>query len=139
MKQAVSIPKRIADSIRAQAEEEKPNEACGYLIGKDDKAHIFHRMTNIDNSSQHFTFDPVEQFEALNRARSHGLDLICVYHSHPNTPSRMSEEDKLLAYDTSSVYVIYSMVDDSLKAFTITFEKVVSEIEIHITREVAAS
>ena len=130
------IPKNIVESIRAQAEQERPNEACGYLMGKDDSATIFHRMTNVDGSPEHFTFDPAEQFSALEMARDNDTDLICVYHSHPNTPARMSEEDKQLAYDTSVVYVIYSIVDDAMKAFSIDAEKTVTEIELQIIDEV---
>ena len=138
MNRKLIIPQIIVESIRAQAGEEKPNEACGYLMGKDDTASIFHKMTNVDGSPEHFTFDPSEQFSALEIARSNNIDLICVYHSHPNTKARMSEEDIRLAYDTSVVYVIYSIIDDAIKAFIIDDEKTVTEVELQIIDEVAA-
>lgn len=139
MNKGFMIPRTIFKRIRAQANEERPNEACGYLMGTDNTASVFHRMTNVDHSTEHFTFDPSEQFAALEKARDNGLDLICVYHSHPNTPARMSEEDKRLAFDTTVVYVIYSIAEQTAKAFRINEEKIVTEIDLQITDEAAAS
>lgn len=55
-----------------------------------------------------------------------------MYHSHPATPPRMSEEDIRLAYDTSITYLIYSMLTDEIKAFQINSEKQVSETTVEI-------
>jgi proteasome lid subunit RPN8/RPN11 len=33
------------------------------------------------------------------------------WHSHPESPSRPSEEDKRLAYDSSASYLILSLMD----------------------------
>jgi proteasome lid subunit RPN8/RPN11 len=44
------------------------------------------------------------------------------FHSHPESPSRPSEEDKRLAYDKTASYMIVSLMDDSnpvLKSFHI--------------------
>ena len=98
----ISIPTVIIDAIREQAISESPNEACGYLGGKDNRVSLRIPMTNVDHSPEHFTFDAVEQFAAIGRAREEGYDLIGVYHSHPATPARMSEEDIRLANDGST-------------------------------------
>ena len=56
------------------------------------------------------------------------------FHSHPNSPSRMSEEDKRLAFDTKLSYLILSLAkgDPILKSFIIDKEKNVTEEEIVI-------
>ena len=43
--------------------------------------------------------------------RANGLSLIGNFHSHPESPSRPSEEDKRLAYDSSVRYLILSLMD----------------------------
>ncbi len=90
-------------------------------------------MTNADQSSEHYSFDPEEQFKVLREAQDLGLDLIAVYHTHPATPPRMSVEDIRLAYDTSIFYVIYSLQTDSLKAFRVNDDKEVTEVTVRIT------
>lgn len=133
----IILSNAILEAIKAQALKEMPNEACGYLAGKvlDDgtlSAHERIPMTNIDASPDHFSFAPKEQFSAVKQARDSGLSLISVYHSHPETPARMSEEDIRLANDTETVYLIYSVATDDIKGFTINREKVVSDYPVEI-------
>ena len=104
--------------IRAHARRELPNEACGYLSGLTTLyADGVHPLRNVDASPEHFAFEPKEQFDVLKRVRGAGKRLIGVYHSHPETPARMSEEDLQLLRDPSMIYVIYSVTDDRLNAF----------------------
>ncbi len=111
------------EEIRNHAREELPNEACGYLIGDSSRAYAVYKMTNADHSPVHFSFDPIEQFEALHTAREMGKELIAVYHSHPETPARMSGEDIRKANDTKIVYLVYAAGVDEIKGFTVTREK----------------
>lgn len=126
----IIIPEIIFNKIRNQAKEELPNEACGYLSGTENAVKNIHTMTNVDKSSEHFSFDPKEQFSILKEVRKNESQLIGVYHSHPTTPARMSEEDKRLANDTNIFYLIYSVCDDTLNAFKIDELKNVQKIEI---------
>ena len=90
-------------------------------------------MTNTDQSPEHFSLDPAEQFSVLKKSRELGLDISGVYHSHPSTPARPSEEDIKLAYDPSVSYVIMSLLekDITIKSFRIRDGKVNPEpIEI---------
>ena len=128
----ITIPAEIIKTIQSQSVDEAPNEACGYLAGKNHRVFLRIPMTNADHSPEHFTFDPQEQFAAITRAREDDYDLIAVYHSHPATPARMSDEDIRLANDTEMVYVIMSLKKDVTKAFTIDAGKVVTEIPIQL-------
>jgi proteasome lid subunit RPN8/RPN11 len=128
----IKIPGSILEKIKAQGRAEAPNEACGYLAGVDGEVQEIIPMKNADESPTHFSFDPEEQFAALQKATARGVDLFSVYHSHPATPPRMSEEDIRLAYDTSITYLIYSMLTDEIKAFQINTEKQVSETTVKI-------
>lgn len=126
----IKIPKRILVQIAEHGKKEYPIEACGYLTGKENVVTDIIVMTNIDKSSVHFSFDPKEQFQALKYARSRGENLIAVYHTHPETPARMSEEDRRLANDTSMKYIIHSVKDGNTRCFSVDNNKVVTEIPI---------
>ncbi|AFN74116.1 Mov34/MPN/PAD-1 family protein [Melioribacter roseus P3M-2] len=126
----ISIPKKIIEKIAEHAKRDYPIEACGYLTGKDGVVSDIIKMTNTDKSNEHFSFDPNEQFQAVKYARSRGESLIAVYHSHPETPARMSKEDIRLANDVNMKYIIYSVKDDDIKCFSIDKDKNVSEVKI---------
>ncbi|NBV41223.1 M67 family peptidase [bacterium] len=105
----LSVPKPVYDEMTQHALGLAPIEACGYLAGVGTAVHQFYPMTNVDNSSDHFSFDPKEQFAAVKDARSKGWSLIGVYHSHPETPARLSAEDIRLFNDPNMIYVIVSL------------------------------
>ena len=67
-------------------------------------------LTNIDHSNEHFSLDPKEQLAAIKDMRAEGLTPLGNWHSHPESPSRPSEEDKRLAYDSSASYLILSLM-----------------------------
>lgn len=126
----LKIPENIFAAIIEHSKADYPIEACGYLVGNNDTVIDIIKMTNIDKSNEHFTFDPKEQFQAVKYARSKGANLIAVYHSHPDSPARMSQEDIKYANDTSIKYLIYSVLEGKLKCFSVDKEKKVTEIEI---------
>ncbi len=118
----ITITKQAYESILAQAKQEAPCEACGYLLGMDkENANENYAMTNIDHSEEHFSFDPKEQFAAIKYARKKGLKVVGNWHSHPASPSRPSQEDIRLAFDPSILYFILSLEDETpvLNAFRI--------------------
>lgn len=116
------ISKDIIDTVFAHAKAALPNEACGYLAGVDSKIEAFYPMTNLDDKPDHFSFDPKEQFAAVKQARNAGLKLLSVYHSHPETPARLSEEDVRLLNDPNTIYTIVSLKNPDqpdIKGYTI--------------------
>ena len=117
----LKIKQNIIDKIIAQGQHETPLEACGYLAEKDGLICKHFELTNIDKSPVHFSMDPAEQFAALNECRNLGLKIRAVYHSHPETSARPSDEDIRLAYDPSLRYVIVSLAETppSIKSFII--------------------
>lgn len=132
----LKIPLKVYKEIEQHSVDDLPLEACGYLVGKDSRVFYAIAMTNIDNSSEHFSFDPQEQFDALKKAQNDGLKLIGVYHSHPSTPARPSQEDIRLAYDPNISYLIISLQDDKpvIKSYKIKNNEVINE-EIEVNHE----
>ena len=125
------------DKIVAHAKANLPEEACGLIAGTKDgdvkEIKKVYLLTNVDHTNEHFSMDPKEQLAAVKDMRANGLVPLGNWHSHPESPSRPSEEDKRLAYDPSVNYLILSLMDPEnlvLKAFDIDREKQVTVEEI---------
>ena len=113
----IKLRKEDYEKILAHAKNEAPVEACGLIAGHIDsndkiveKVYI---LTNTDHAEEHFTLDPREQLAAVKDMRANGLEQLGNWHSHPVSPSRPSDEDKRLAYDSTASYMILSLMDDT--------------------------
>ncbi|MDT8446735.1 MAG: M67 family metallopeptidase [bacterium] len=126
----MKIKRSVWAAIIAQAQRELPNEACGYLAEADGVVSAHYELVNTDASNEHFSMDPKEQFAAVKDMRAKGLKQAAVYHSHPETPARPSEEDKRLAYDPNISYVIVSLAAEQpdVKSFRIRGQEVEPEL-----------
>lgn len=126
----LKIPKDIHDDLLAHAREGFPLEICGILGGREGTVEQAFRMTNVDASNEHFTLEPREQFAVAKLLRAAGLEMLAVYHSHPESPARPSEEDIRLALTPGISHVIVSLLDAErpvLKSFKINDGVVTSE------------
>ena len=113
----IKLNKTDFEKILAHARTEAPVEACGLIAGRIedgnkliDKVYI---LTNVDHAEEHFTLDPKEQLAAVKDMRANGLVPLGNWHSHPVSPSRPSQEDKRLAYDSRASYLILSLMDEN--------------------------
>lgn len=129
MGEKMKIDREIYQQLVAEAHEHSPLECCGYLAGNDNKVTKAYPMKNIDESQIHYSFEPKEQFQVVKEIRNEGLKVLAVYHSHPETPARPSEEDIRLAYDPEVSYVIISLCNnrEDVKSFRIQNGKVSPE------------
>ncbi|MBA7679957.1 CysO-cysteine peptidase [subsurface metagenome] len=105
----LEIPSNIFGRMVEQAKAEAPVEACGILAGGDGKVEKIYKMTNADKSCDHFMMEPKEQFTVVKDIRSAGLEMLAIYHSHPETPAGPSAEDIRLALTPDVIYVIVSL------------------------------
>jgi proteasome lid subunit RPN8/RPN11 len=129
----LQISQQIINDLFDHAKSGLPEEVCGYLAGSGREVTKHFRLTNIDHSNEHFSFDPKEQFQVMREARKLGLEILANYHSHPETPARPSPEDIRLAYDPNISYVIVSLTAElpDVKSFRIKRGEVEKE-EIQI-------
>lgn len=108
---------RIYDELVAYAKEHLPEEACGLLAGTENQGDIevkkIYYLENIDHATDHFTLDPKDQMQAIKDMRALDLKPLGNWHSHPESPSRPSEEDIRLAFDSKASYMILSLMADS--------------------------
>jgi proteasome lid subunit RPN8/RPN11 len=130
----LEIPTKIFQQMTAQAKELAPIEACGILAGSNERVEKLYKMTNVDNSRTHFMMEPKEQFATVKDIRSAGLEMLAIYHSHPETPARPSTEDIRLALTPNVIYVIISLKStngSAVKGFHIS-ENNITEVPIRI-------
>jgi len=126
----IVIPALIFEDLVSHAVADAPNEACGLLAGTESTVRNAYRLTNMDACPEHFSLDPREQFTAVKDMRAEGLEMLAVYHSHPSTPARMSEEDLRLAVMPGLIYVIVSLANPAqpdLRSFKVVDGRPVEE------------
>ena len=139
----ITIKQTDFDMIYEHAVKESPDEACGLIAGIDREDGVreisrVYILENIDHTNEHFTIDPKEQLAAIKDMRVCGLKPLGNWHSHPESPSRPSEEDKRLANDSKASYLILSLMEEGkpvLNAFhieSINGEKTVRKEELVI-------
>ena len=139
----ITIRQSDFDRIYEHAMAQRPDEACGLIAGTDREDGVreisrVYLLTNIDHTNEHFSIDPKEQLAAIKDMRANGLKPLGNWHSHPESPSRPSEEDKRLANDSKASYLILSLMEEGnpvLNAFhieSVEGEKTVRKEELII-------
>ena len=105
----------ILDEIRRHGEETYPEECCGFLLGRatGDENEIVsaRRATNRNGDRRHdrFVIGPEDYLAADRAARERGLDIVGMYHSHPDHPARPSSTDLAQATFPGYTYVIVAV------------------------------
>ncbi len=106
----------ILDQIRAHGADTYPKEGCGFLLGTvtdDGENHVtaLHRATNrrSENRERRYELTADDYRDADTAAQAQGLDVVGVYHSHPDHPARPSETDLEEATFPGYTYVIVSV------------------------------
>lgn len=92
--------KSTVRAIKAHAEAEYPNEACG-LIVKAGRREVYRPCRNMGGKANHFVMDP-EDYAA---AEDEG-DVLAIVHSHPDFPARPSEADRVACEASELPWVI---------------------------------
>jgi len=91
--------------------ERVPEEACGILAGRLKgelyQAKCVFPTTNLLHSATRYRIDPVEQLAVFNQMDAQGLELVGIYHSHPNGPDSPSPTDIAEAYYPEAAYLIW--------------------------------
>lgn len=107
--------RRLAlEKIIAQVERDYPYETCGLLLGKmeDSLRTVFGAFetpnANQDRKHDRYEISPEDYLRAEKRAKEFGLEIVGVYHSHPDHPDRPSKFDEERAFEGWS-YMILSV------------------------------
>jgi proteasome lid subunit RPN8/RPN11 len=108
----ISLPGVIEAGVRAEGERAYPYECCGLVLGTlegpEGNARLAARLAPVDNSREgearrrRFVIGPLDFLRAEREAAAAGLEVIGVYHSHPDHPAVPSD------YDLSHALPFYS-------------------------------
>ena len=97
-----------------------PMESCGLIAGIEERATAFLPVANELESPTAFRMNPQEQLNAFLWMESQNLDLLAVFHSHPNGPQSPSSTDISEFFYPEAASLIWTPA--SLRAFHITRE-----------------
>lgn len=103
------------ETIMKEGEKIFPNEACGFLFGTEKKQRIIKKVLPIQNAkkgdqSRRFEISAFDYMKAEKYALDNNIQLLGIYHSHPNHPAIASEHDLKVAMPYFS-YVIISVLE----------------------------
>ena len=115
-----------------EAIDKVPNESCALLIGNKQNDKLIVReiffTKNIEESPINFTISNDELIRGYRIAEEKKLEVIGIFHSHPNSEPYPSETDKKFMEINPVPWVIFSNKIKSFKAYI--FESKIDEIKI---------
>ena len=119
--ECVVLTQKEKDKLVAHAIEQQPSESCAMLLGKkvDDNWNVkeVFLTQNIDNSQTNFTISPEDLLKGYQLAEKRHLELVGVFHSHPNSDAIPSNTDKAFMQNNPVPWIIFSCVNNNLKAY----------------------
>jgi proteasome lid subunit RPN8/RPN11 len=110
----------LRDQLAALVTAGYPHETCGLLLGRSEgravRVERLHAARNLNAQRAHdrYELDPHDFLRADEAARAAALDIVGVWHSHPDHPARPSETDRAAAWEGWS-YLIASVTGDGLQ------------------------
>lgn len=90
---ALHIPPDLLAELIARCRAALPNEACGFLAGRDGVVSQVLPVVNELASPTAFRTEPASTFAAFRAMRAAGAELLAVYHSHPTSDPVPSRRD----------------------------------------------
>lgn len=114
MRCVLLLPPAVRAELEAAATAGYPDETCGLLLGLNDArgcriaAQRTARNLNRVRAADRFELDPQDYLAAENEAARAGLEVVGIWHSHPDHPARPSETDRAMAWPGWS-YVILAV------------------------------
>jgi proteasome lid subunit RPN8/RPN11 len=108
----LEIPADILDQMTAHCRRESPLECCGILGGVSPRVLTIHPLRNIADSETRYEGDPRELVEAWRWLRERRLEILAIYHSHPQWRAVPSTTDRERNYWGSMPHIIVSLLSD---------------------------
>jgi [CysO sulfur-carrier protein]-S-L-cysteine hydrolase len=93
MTEKLILKKEQWQAMRRHVSRRSPQEACGLLAGNAGRVEKTFGAPNVDRSPERFHMEPMAQWRAFQRMETAGIELVGIYHSHPNGPDHPSPTD----------------------------------------------
>jgi len=112
----LKIKKELVEQIKQQGEKGYPYEICGFILGEIDydrdlrtAIEVFQvENQNKERANDRFEIHPKDYLKVERYADEKGMQIIGIYHTHPDHPDRPSETDLRFAQPDMS-YIIMSV------------------------------
>ena len=108
----VTFPRAVRAAIVRHARREAPRECCGFLLGAGRRVQFALPLANVDSRPKsRYRIDDRQHIEVRRwlRRLAPPLEIVGVYHSHPNAPARPSASDVAEANYPDWVFAIVSL------------------------------
>ena len=113
------LDKELLAALKALGEAAYPNEGCGLLLGGShngiNTVQALHPVPNswenVEERRIRFRIDEMDWLDAEMKAEDHGLEIIGVFHSHPDHPPVASPRDLAWAAWPGFSYLITEVHD----------------------------
>jgi proteasome lid subunit RPN8/RPN11 len=100
------------ERLAAWIEAGYPHETCGLLVGRPGAKGVEvvrveqARNLNTERARDRYTLSPEDQLRSERDARADGLEIVGIWHSHPDHPARPSETDRVAAWEGWSYLIV---------------------------------
>jgi proteasome lid subunit RPN8/RPN11 len=119
------LPPEMTEQIVAHAQAGYPEEVCGLVAGRDGAALAVCAGRNVSPTPTVAYEMDVETLMRMVEWEDAGLELLAIYHSHPQGPEGPSETDVAQATYPNAAYIIVSLAERGrpvVRAFRLTVE-----------------
>ncbi len=120
--QEIIITQSDKKILTEHAENEKPNESCAILFGKNNIVSEVFVTRNIEESPVNFTISNEQLIKAYSMAEEKKTEVIGIFHSHPKSDAFPSNRDKKFMQSNPVTWMIYSGISKNLRAYILESE-----------------
>lgn len=117
--QKIILPQTIKKILTQHAKSENPNESCAILYGNGNVVSDVFLTNNLEQSPINFTISNEQLIEGYKIAEEKKMDVVGIFHSHPNSEAYPSNTDKKFMYSNPVVWIIYSGINEDFKAYVL--------------------
>ena len=123
MTKSIIISNSDVKVLIEHAKSEDPKESCALLIGSEtdeewNVKEVF-LTENMDDSKINFTISPEEELKVDTIARKKDMEIVCIFHSHPDSDAIPSGTDKKFMSVNPFPWIIYSCETDEMNCFVL--------------------
>ena len=125
---SIILSEKDKEELAKHAEAEKPYESCAILVGNEtDENWIVKEVVLTENTAKSrvtFTISPEKEFEVDQNAKKSNMEIVCIFHSHPESEAQPSETDKKFMRVNPFPWIIYSGLTKEMNCFILQDENV---------------
>ena len=115
--QKIKLSEADKKILSEYSENQKPNESCAILFGKNDQVLDLFLTENMGKSPVNFTISNKQLIESYKIAEEKEMEVIGIFHSHPDSDAYPSNTDKKFMQSNPVAWIIYSGINKNFRAY----------------------